>query len=223
MHMFDREHNMLGGYGIVGGHIPLAAGVAFASKYRADGRVTLCFFGEGAVSDRRVPRGALARGAVEASHRLHLREQRVLDGHAALAIDVGRGRVDEGARLRHRPRPLLRDDVLEVEQRIGEAVKRAREESLPTLVEVRTYRFRGHSMSDPASTARRPSSTSTRSATRCTARLEAREGYGEPRLEQLEESRRGRGRRRREVRRREPRADASPMLEATTYSGPFAY
>jgi len=50
MHLFDREHNMLGGYGIVGGHIPLATGVAFASKYRADGRVTLCFFGDGAVS-----------------------------------------------------------------------------------------------------------------------------------------------------------------------------
>ena len=50
MHIFDAEHNMLGGYGIVGGHIPLAAGVAFASKYRGDGRVTLCFFGEGAVS-----------------------------------------------------------------------------------------------------------------------------------------------------------------------------
>src|SRR5580692_3061256 len=50
MHMFDKEHNMLGGYGIVGGHIPVAAGVAFASKYRSDDRVTLCFFGEGAVS-----------------------------------------------------------------------------------------------------------------------------------------------------------------------------
>src|SRR5258706_8936347 len=50
MHLFDAEHNMLGGYGIVGGHIPIAAGVAFASKYRGDGRVTLCFFGEGAVS-----------------------------------------------------------------------------------------------------------------------------------------------------------------------------
>src|SRR6476661_8186185 len=46
MHYFDKEHNMLGGYGIVGGHIPLAAGVAFASKYRGDGRVTICFFGE---------------------------------------------------------------------------------------------------------------------------------------------------------------------------------
>src|SRR5258705_2928155 len=50
MHLFDAKNNMLGGYGIVGGHIPLAAGVAFASKYRKDGRVTLCFFGEGAVS-----------------------------------------------------------------------------------------------------------------------------------------------------------------------------
>src|SRR5215831_6604061 len=50
MHMFDKEHHMLGGYGIVGGHVPLAAGVAFASKYRDDKRVTLCFFGEGAVS-----------------------------------------------------------------------------------------------------------------------------------------------------------------------------
>src|SRR5580658_1267461 len=45
MHMLDKEHHMLGGYGIVGGHIPLATGVAFASKYRSDGRVTLCFFG----------------------------------------------------------------------------------------------------------------------------------------------------------------------------------
>src|SRR6478672_10864936 len=50
MHLFDAERHMLGGYGIVGGHIPLAAGVAFASKYRDDKRVTLCFFGEGAVS-----------------------------------------------------------------------------------------------------------------------------------------------------------------------------
>jgi pyruvate dehydrogenase E1 component alpha subunit len=48
MHLFDRKTNFLGGYGIVGGHVPIAAGAAFASKYRNDGRVTLCFFGEGA-------------------------------------------------------------------------------------------------------------------------------------------------------------------------------
>ncbi|MBN9161463.1 MAG: pyruvate dehydrogenase (acetyl-transferring) E1 component subunit alpha, partial [Myxococcales bacterium] len=50
MHMFDAKTNMLGGHGIVGGHIPIATGAAFASRYRADGRVTLCYFGEGAVS-----------------------------------------------------------------------------------------------------------------------------------------------------------------------------
>ena len=48
MHLFSKEHNFLGGYGIVGGHVPIAAGAAFAAKYRGDGRVAQCFFGEGA-------------------------------------------------------------------------------------------------------------------------------------------------------------------------------
>src|SRR5438477_1188684 len=48
MHFFDAPNNFLGGWGIVGGHLPMAAGVGFASKYRGDGRVCLCFFGDGA-------------------------------------------------------------------------------------------------------------------------------------------------------------------------------
>jgi pyruvate dehydrogenase E1 component alpha subunit len=51
MHLFDKNNNFLGGHGIVGAHIPLGTGVAFASKYRGEDRVTLCFFGEGAVNN----------------------------------------------------------------------------------------------------------------------------------------------------------------------------
>jgi pyruvate dehydrogenase E1 component alpha subunit len=150
MHMFDKEHHMLGGYGIVGGHIPLASGVAFASKYRDDGRVTLCFFGDGAVSiggfHEGVSLAALWRLPIvficennEYSMGTPLSRSMSVEDVSlkALAYGVERDR-------------FFADDVLEVERRIGEAVKRAREQSMPTLVEVRTYRFRGHSMSDPA-------------------------------------------------------------------------
>src|SRR5580692_947966 len=150
MHLFDREHNMLGGYGIVGGHIPLAAGVAFASKYRADGAVTLCFFGEGAVSiagfHEGVSLAALWKLPIvficennEYSMGTPLSRSMSLEDVSMKALGYGMDRDR-----------FFADDVLEVEHRIGEAVQRAREQSLPTLVEVRTYRFRGHSMSDPA-------------------------------------------------------------------------
>jgi pyruvate dehydrogenase E1 component alpha subunit len=150
MHMFDREHGMLGGYGIVGGHIPLAAGVAFASRYRGDGRVTLCFFGEGAVSIGGFHEGlglsALWKLPIvfvcennEYSMGTPLSRSMSVDDVSLKALGYGMDRDR-----------FFADDVLEVETRIAEAVKRAREQSLPTLVEVRTYRFRGHSMSDPA-------------------------------------------------------------------------
>src|SRR5579864_8760320 len=148
MHMFDKEHNMLGGYGIVGGHIPLAAGTAFASKYKGDGRVTLCFFGDGSV-----PQGAFHEGvALAALWRLPVvficennlysmgtplyRSLSVADvSQKALAYGIARDRFDG-------------EDVIRVRDRVAEAVRRARNESLPTLIEIRTYRFRGHSMSD---------------------------------------------------------------------------
>jgi len=150
MHMFDREHGMLGGYGIVGGHIPLAAGVAFASRYRGDGRVTLCFFGEGAVSIGGFHEGlglsALWKLPIvfvcennEYSMGTPLSRSMSVDDVSLKALGYGMDRDR-----------FFADDVLEVEERIAEAVKRAREQSTPTLVEVRTYRFRGHSMSDPA-------------------------------------------------------------------------
>jgi pyruvate dehydrogenase E1 component alpha subunit len=148
MHLFDQPRNFLGGYGIVGGHIPIACGVAYASKYRNDGRVVLCFFGDGSVAQ-----GAFHEGvALAALWRLPVvficennlysmgtplyRSLSVADvSQKALGYGMARDRFDG-------------EDVLRVRDRISEAVRRARNESMPTLVEIRTYRFRGHSMSD---------------------------------------------------------------------------
>src|SRR5438552_7678252 len=150
MHLFDAEHNMLGGYGIVGGHIPLAAGVAFASKYRKDDKVTLCFFGEGAVSIGGFHEG-VSLAALWKLPIVFICE----NNEYSMGTPLSRTMSVEDVTMKALGYGIDRDrffaaDVLEVEERIGEAVKRAREESLPTLVEIRTYRFRGHSMSDPA-------------------------------------------------------------------------
>ncbi len=149
MHLFSAEHNFLGGYGIVGGHVPIAAGVAFKAKYLGEKRVTLCFFGEGSANI-----GGFFEGvALAALWKLPVvficennqyamgtplyRSLSVEDvSMKALAFGMARDRFDG-------------DDVLRVRARIVEAVERARESSEPTMVEVKTYRFRGHSMSDP--------------------------------------------------------------------------
>jgi pyruvate dehydrogenase E1 component alpha subunit len=149
MHMFDKANNFLGGYGIVGGHVPIAAGAAFAAKYRGDGRVVLCFFGEGASTI-----GGFAEGlALAALWKLPV----VLiceNNHYSMGTPLYRSLAVEDVSLRALAHGMARDrfdgdDVIKVKRRIAEAVERARTTSEPTLVEVVTYRFRGHSMSDP--------------------------------------------------------------------------
>ena len=149
MHLFDRKTNFLGGYGIVGGHVPIGAGAAFASKYRNDGRVTLCFFGEGASTI-----GGFAEGlALAALWKLPV----VLiceNNQYSMGTPLYRSLAVEDVSLRALAHGMPRDrfdgdDVVKVKRRIGEAVERARTTGEPTLVEVVTYRFRGHSMSDP--------------------------------------------------------------------------
>ena len=149
MHLFDRRTNFLGGYGIVGGHVPIAAGAAFASKYRGDGRVTLCFFGEGASTI-----GGFAEGlSLAALWKLPV----VLiceNNQYSMGTPLYRSLAVEDVSMRALAHGMARDrfdgdDVIKVKRRIAEAVTRARETGEPTLVEVVTYRFRGHSMSDP--------------------------------------------------------------------------
>ena len=149
MHMFDAEHHMLGGHGIIGAHIPLGAGAAFASKYRGDKRVTLCFFGDGAVSIQGFHEG-VSLAALWKLPIVFICE----NNEYSMGTPLSRTLSVEDVSLKAVGYGMPHDrffatDVLEVEERIGVAVKRAREESQPSLIEVRTYRFRGHSMSDP--------------------------------------------------------------------------
>lgn len=149
MHFFDREHNMLGGYGIIGGHIPLAAGTAFASKYRGDGHVSMVFFGDGSVSigdfHEAMSLAALWKLPIvfvcennEYSMGTPLSRTLSLEDVSMKAVGYGMARDR-----------FVVENVFQVKERLGAAVERARIHSEPTLVEVRTYRFRGHSMSDP--------------------------------------------------------------------------
>jgi pyruvate dehydrogenase E1 component alpha subunit len=149
MHLFDKEKGMLGGHGIVGGHIPLATGTAFAAKYQQKDYVTLCFFGEAAVNIGAfheslnmaalwklpviyiVENNRFGMGtAIERSSAIYDVAQR------ACAYDMANETVDGM-------------DVLAVRETLARAVDLARRESLPTLIEARCYRFMGHSMSDP--------------------------------------------------------------------------
>lgn len=150
MHFFDTSKRFMGGHAIVGGHVPIAAGIAFASKYRGESDITLCFFGEGTAN-----MGAFHEGMALAS----LWKLPVIficeNNLYSMGTPLYRTLAVEDIAVRAKGYPMAQeivngDDVLEVRDAVRRAAKRARAESLPILVEAKTYRFRGHSMSDPA-------------------------------------------------------------------------
>jgi pyruvate dehydrogenase E1 component alpha subunit len=149
MHLFDYERRFMGGYGIVGGNLPLAAGMALASDYRGEDSVTVCMFGDGASNQgtfgETMNLAALWKlpvvfvvvnnqyGMGTAIHR----HSAVTDlSKKAECLGVPGERVDGM-------------DVLAVREMMSEHLRRAREDRQPTLVEALTYRFRGHSAADP--------------------------------------------------------------------------
>ena len=149
MHLFDAAHRMLGGWAIVGGHVPIAAGVAFASKYRDEKDVTLCFFGDGTAN-----MGAFHEGLALAG----LWKLPVVficeNNQYAMGTPLYRTLAVEDVAVRARGYPMKSeivngDDVLEMREAVGHAIRRARRESKPFFIEAKTYRFRGHSVADP--------------------------------------------------------------------------
>jgi pyruvate dehydrogenase E1 component alpha subunit len=222
MHFFDIEHNMLGGYGIVGGHIPIAAGTAFASKYRGDKRVTVVFFGEGAVSIGDFHEG-LSLAALWKLPIVFVCE----NNEYSMGTPMSRTMSVEDVSTKALGYGMARDrffveDALQVQARMTEAVERARNDSEPTLIEMRTYRFRGHSMSDPGKyrTKDELEERKKKDPVLRTRALLSGKGYDKD-LEAIE------AKVEEEITDAIRFAEESPepgpeLLEATTYTGPFA-
>jgi len=149
MHMFDGERRFMGGYGIVGGNLPLAAGIAFSSDYREADEVTVCVFGDGAANQgtfgETLNLAALWKLPVVfmvTNNQFGMGTS--LERHSAQTDLHKRG---EGYGV-----PGLRADGMDVGDTyevLSEAIERVRSGRTPVLVEAVTYRFAGHSMADP--------------------------------------------------------------------------
>ena len=149
MHFFDHERNFLGGHAIVGAHLPLAAGVAFAIKYRSEKRVCLCFMGDGATNIGEFHE-ALNLAALWKLPVVYIIENNKYSMGTAVSRSSAVEELYKKA-LAYDMRNAIADgmDVLDVYKTVKAAVDHAREAYEPTLLEIRTYRYRGHSMSDP--------------------------------------------------------------------------
>lgn len=150
MHMFSVQHKFYGGHGIVGAQVPLGAGLAFAHKYNEDGGVTLAYFGDGAANQGQV---------YEAFNMASLWKLPIVfvienNGYAmGTAVKRGSAETDfyrRGTAFRIPGMDVNGMDVLEVRKAAEIALDFVRQGNGPVLMELNTYRYRGHSMSDPA-------------------------------------------------------------------------
>ena len=150
MHMFSTEHAFYGGHGIVGAQVPLGAGLAFGHKYREDGGICVAYFGDGAANQGQV---------YETFNMASLWNLPILfaieNNQYAMGTSVKRSSAEthfyrRGTAFRIPGMDVNGMDVLEVRQATEIAVKHVREGGGPVLMELNTYRYRGHSMSDPA-------------------------------------------------------------------------
>jgi pyruvate dehydrogenase E1 component subunit alpha len=149
MHMFDKSVGFLGGHAIVAGQIPLATGTAFASKYQGTDQVTLCFFGEAAVNQGAFHE-SLNMAQLWKLPCIYICENNQYGMGTSLERAMSLRDIAQKACAYEVASEFVDGmDVLAVREATERAVARARKESLPTLLEIRTYRFMGHSMSDP--------------------------------------------------------------------------
>lgn len=150
MHMFSVEKNFYGGHGIVGAQVPIGAGLGFANKYLENGAVSLAFFGDGAANQGQV---------YETFNMAELWDLPVVfiieNNQYAMGTSVERSSAEtelykRGISFGIEGVQVNGMDVLAVREAGKKAIKHAREGNGPMILEMKTYRYRGHSMSDPA-------------------------------------------------------------------------
>ena len=151
MHLFDRNVNFLGGHGIVGAHVPLATGVGFAIKYRGGDQVCICFMGESVVNTGAFHEALNMAGLWKLPVVYVIENNRYGMGTALERASAIHDIYERGASYNMPRAQSDGQDVFAVRAATQEAVDRARKDQIPTLLEVRTYRFMGHSMSDAVS------------------------------------------------------------------------
>jgi pyruvate dehydrogenase E1 component alpha subunit len=149
MHIFDRENRFMGGYGIVGGNLPIAAGLALASEYKGEDAVTVCMFGDGASNTGNF--GETMNLAALWSLPVFFLVENNLYGMGT-SVERHSAQTDLSKKAEGYGIPGKRIDgmdVLAVREGVAEGIRMAREERRPTLLEAFTYRYRGHSAADP--------------------------------------------------------------------------
>jgi pyruvate dehydrogenase E1 component alpha subunit len=148
MHFANVKQHFWGGYGIVGGHIPIAGGLAFANKYQENGRIAACFFGDGAV-DQGALHETLNMSQLWALPCIYVVENNGYSmGTAAHRHTVGE--IHERAKGYGMKSAVFNGmDVFTVFENMQKIAEEVRKDNMPWFVEIRTYRYRGHSMSDP--------------------------------------------------------------------------
>src|SRR3954462_4706207 len=151
MHMFDKSLNFLGGHGIVGAHVPLATGVGFAIKYRGRDQLCLCYMGESVVNTGAFHEALNMAGLWKLPVVYIIENNRYGMGTALERASAIHDIYERGAAYNMARGTCDGQDVFSVRAAVQEAINRARSDSAPTLLEVRTYRFMGHSMSDAVS------------------------------------------------------------------------
>jgi pyruvate dehydrogenase E1 component alpha subunit len=150
MHLFDKTVNFLGGHAIVGAHLPLAAGAGFAIKYAGGDQVVACYFGDGAVPEGEFHE-SMNLSALWKLPVVWICENNRYAMGTSLERALAQTEIWKFGQTYGIPsEPVDGMDVLAVRDVVGRAAERARKDGTPTLVEARTYRFRGHSMRDPA-------------------------------------------------------------------------